>query len=196
MVFYNNRKKTGITTFIGGCAIFIGLGAIITVFTLAGASLFSDYPFESVFLLFMTGVFTYSLLRKKGRVYKGNIQVKNDTFIIDSIKVPIFKINLDTYQIDGEFFRYHIWDATTNFSLYSIFKDDLYKHILTTSATQNTFEVLKSKSYSEKINLVTEKRALGYNLETGSYKITEGTTTIKQAVPSVFCFDGKFTLTT
>ena len=144
----------------------------------------------------MTGVFTYSLLRKKGRVYKGNIQVKNDTFIIDSIKVPIFKINLDTYQIDGEFFRYHIWDATTNFSLYSIFKDDLYKHILTTSATQNTFEVLKSKSYSEKINLVTEKRALGYNLETGSYKITEGTTTIKQAVPSVFCFDGKFTLTT
>lgn len=196
MVFYNNRKKTGVTTFIGGCAIFIGISAIITVFVLSGASLFSDYPFVSVFLLFMTGVFIYPLFRKKGKVYKDNIQVKNEILVINGIKIPISKINVDTYQIDSNFFKYHIWDTTNIFSLYSIFEDDLYKHLIKMSVKQNTFDVLKSKSYSEKINVITPKRTLGYNLETGAYKITEETTIIKQAIPSLFCFDGKFTSTT
>ena len=196
MVFYNNRKKTGVITFIGGCAVFIGLAAIITVFSLAGTSFFSDYPFESIFLLFMTGIFIYPLFRKKGKVYKGNIQIKNETFIIDGIKISISKINIDTYQMDGEFFRYHIWDTTNTFSLYSVFEDDLHNHLKTTNATCTVLESIKSNSYGEKITVTTEKRALSYNLETGTYKITEETNTIKDVTPSVFCFDGKFSQST
>ncbi len=196
MVFYNRRKKTGTAIFIGGCAIFIGISALITVFTLAGTSLFSEYPFQSIIILVMTGVFIYPFFRKKGKVYKDNIQVKNDHFIIDGNKILLSKINLDSYQMDGKIFRYHLWDTASTFSLYSVSEDDLYNHLKTTDISHTFFETLHSKSYNEKINITTDKRTLSYNLETGGYKITEGTTIVKDIIPAVFCFDGEFSLTT
>lgn len=194
MIFYNHRKKTGLVTFLGGCAIFVGLSAIIAVFTLAGTSLFSEYPIESIFLLFMTGIFIYPLFKKKGKVYKDNIQVKKEHLIIDGINVPLSKINVDTYQIDSDFFRYHIWDTSNTFSLYSVIKDDLFNHLKTSTVNQANFEVFKSESHNENINIITEKRILSYNLETGAYKITKETNIVKNVTPTVFCFDGKFSL--
>ena len=195
MVFYNHRKKTGTAIFIGGCAVFIGISALITVFTLAGTTLFSDYPFESIIIIFMTGVFIYSLFRKKGKIHKGNIQIKNGHLIIDGNKTLLSKINLDSYYKDGVFFRYHIWDTANSFSLYSVSEDDLYIHLKTKDLSHTIFEIMYSKSYNERINVITEKRTLSYNLETGAYKITEGTTIVKDVIPSVFCFDGGFSLT-
>ena len=194
MVFYNHRKKTRLVTFVGGCAIFVGLSAIIAVFTLAGTSLFSEHPIESIFLLFMTGVFIYPLFKKKGKVYKDNIQVKNGIFLINGNKISLSKINLDSYQLDGNFFRYHLWDTSNNFSLYSVSEDDLYNHLKTKDISHTFFETQNSKSYNERINVITEKRTLSYHLDTGAYKITEGTTVVKDTIPSVFCFDGKFSL--
>jgi len=196
MVFYNRRKKNGTSIFMGGCALFIGISALITVFTLAGTSLFSDYPFQSIIILVMTGAFIYPLFRKKGKDYKDNIQVKNDHFIIDGNKISLSKIKLDSYQMDGNFFRYHLWDTSSTFSLYSVSEDDLYNHLKTINVSHAFFETLHSKSYNDKINVTTDQRILSYNLETGGYKITEGTTIVKDIIPSVFCFDGEFSLAT
>jgi hypothetical protein len=194
MIFYNHRKKTGVASFISGCAIFIGMGAIITIFSLTGFSIFSEYPFESIFMLFMMGVFLFSVFRKKGSVYKGNIRIENEMIVIDGHKISLSKINLDVYQKSGTFFRYHIWDASNHFSLYSIFEDDLFHHLKTTSATSTIFKTTTYSSIREKTTIESDKRTLSYNLETGAYKITEATTINKHVVPSVFCYDGKFTL--
>jgi len=138
----------------------------------------------------------YSLFKKKGKTHQRFIKIEKDFLLIDTYKISLKDIHFDTYNTPySKFSRYHVWDTKGICSFYSVFQDDLSKYLKTTPVNQGVFKENSSNHSDEHIAASTETRNLQYNLETGSYKITEGKIIVKDTVPSVYCYDGRFTLT-
>jgi len=197
MVFtYNGRKTKNYESIASGCSIFIALAAIIGIISVNGFSNFSENSTELIILFLITGMIIYGLFKKKGKTHQQFIKIEKELLLIDQYKIPLKDIHLDSYTASGnDFSRYHIWDTKGICSFYSVFEDDLSKHLKTTIVKQNSFKESSSKHSGEHITVLTENRKLYYNLETGFYTITKEGVTLKNTTPSVYSFDGKFTLT-
>jgi hypothetical protein len=197
MIFtYNGYKTKDYESFASGCSVFIALAAIIGIISVNGLSNISENSIELSILLFITVMLFYNLLKKKSKAHQQYIKIEKDILLIATYKISLKDLHFDTYNTDdGKFSRYHIWDAKGACSFYSVFEDDLSKYLTTTTINQNVFEENHSNHSDEHITASTENRKLRYNLETGFYIITEGKTVIKEVIPSVYCYDGRFTLT-
>ncbi len=193
---YNGRKAKSYESLASGCSIFIAIAAIIGIISVNGLSNLSENSTELIILFLMTGMLMYGLFKKKGKTHQQFIKIEKNFLLIDQYKISLKDIHFDIYTTsENEFSRYHIWDIKGVCSFYSVFDDDLSKHLKTTEVEQSTLKENSSKHSDQHITVFTENRKLYYNLETGFYKITEEKTIIKEVTPTVYCFDGKFSLT-
>jgi len=197
MVFaYNGHKTKDYESFASGCSLFIALAAIIGIISVNGLSNISENSIELSILLFITVMLFYNLFKKKGKTHQRFVKIEKNFLLIDTFKIPLKDIHFDTYNTpDSEFSRYHIWDTKGVCSFYSVFEDDLSRHLKTTVVDQAIFKENSSRHSDEHIVASTENRNLYYNLETGYYKITKEKSVLKEVIPSIYCYDARFTLT-
>ena len=192
---YNGRKTKGYESIASGCSLLIAIAAIIGIASVNDLSDLSENSTELVILACITGMLIFSLFKKKGKTHQQFIKIENNSLLIDQYKISFKDIHFDTYTTsENEFSRYHIWDTKGICSFYSVFDDDLSKHLKSSEVEQNKFKENSSKHSDQHITIHTENRKLYYNLESGFYKITEEKTIINEITPSIYCFDGKFTL--
>ena len=198
MIFYykgKNRSSTGYDA-ASGCLLIIALSAIIFLLSLldfTDPDEFKEYGFQIILALIMGASLLYSLFRKKGKLDTHKITLKDGYLKMNAVAVKVAQLHLDCYYNKDLFNRYHLWDNEGKIAVYSVYMDDLYRHLFENLPhVAAEFQIAKYIDSAPQATLITPERKLSYDLESGGYTIYENQELVADFIPEVFAIDGKY----
>ena len=192
--YYNGTKKSNDIGFGSGCVLLIGFAALIYFFTLIdGIEDLKEYWIEIGIVSLMGISLTIALFGKKGELSNRHVVIENDYLKLDKVSVPLSTIRLDVYLKESKFRRYHLRDTEGKLTIYSVFEDDLYRHILENYPEQTSkFQEESSKQDGPYVSILAESQSLYYDLDSGKYTIKENKENTLSHLPEIYTYDGKY----
>jgi hypothetical protein len=192
--YYNGTKKSNEPGFASGCVLLIGFGALIFFFTLLDdIEDLKEYWIEIILVSVMGVSLVGMLFAKKGQLTNRHVIIENDYFKLDKVGVPLSKMQLDVYQKDSKFSRYHLRDSEGKIAIFSVFEDDLYRHFTEQHAEQTQqLQELSAKHDGPYISVKSDTQSLYYHLDTGKYSIRREGSSEVSFLPEIYTYDGKY----
>lgn len=192
--YYNGRKPSKGYDVASGCLLLIGITAMFYFFSLIDdwEDLEGHY-LQLIFILLVGGSMIFSLFQKKGKLHTHRIEIKNNFLLVHDIKIPLETIQLDVYVSHDQFSRYHFFDTSGLFTIFSVYEDDLVIYFQENFTHKtNFYEEVSSKNDGGYITVRGNNRTLYYNLDVGKYTLkTKDAETISYT-PQVYVYDPKY----
>ena len=188
--FKYNGKKNTFYAFSQGCLLGIAITAVVTVFSIGGIEIFSDYPIELLIIAVVVIGMTTRLFKKKSKNLTYSITVdKESIYVVDVGSIPLTKISVDIYSINDEFSRYHLYDSEHKFAMYSVFSDEFIEHLKNPPVHIKLINEISSRAYSDDVVVKSEgNKELKYSLTSGFYQFNNE----EKVIPDNFMYDPKF----
>lgn len=192
--FYRGTKKSNEPDVASGCVLLIGFAAIIYLITLLDdLEDWSEYGWQIALAFVMGGSLLVSIFSRKAKLTNRHVVIENDYLKMEKVGIPMNKLKMDIYAIDGNFTRYHLRDVDGKMAIYSVLEDDLLIHFQENLKDQINFvEEHSSKHEGPYISVRAENQSLYYDLESGKYTLTRKNQEEVSFLPEIFAYDGKY----
>ena len=189
--FKYNGKKNKFYNQTQGYSLLIAIVATVTIFSIVGEDFFSDYLIELLIISVIVIGMLIRLFKKKSENLTFSLTLdKESIFVVNVGSIPLTNICLDIYSINDKFSRYHLYDSTQRFAIYSVFSDECIQYLMKLPVHIRHINEISSRAYSDEVVVKSENvQELKYSLISGFYQFN----TEEKVIPDNYMYDPKFT---
>ena len=190
--FKYNGKKNKFYNQTQGCSLLIAIVATVTMFSIGGKEIFSEYLIQSLIISVIVIGMIIRLFKKKSKNLTYSITLdKESIFIVNVGSILLTNISIDIYSINDEFSRYHLYDNKHRFAIYSVFSDEFIEDLINLPVHIKHINEISSRAYTDEVVVKSEgDQELKYSLVSGFYQFKNE----EKVIPDNFMYDPKFTL--